>query len=124
MKAKQLRMKLTRNELAAYENFLGELQYTDLKLKRLYILLNTETDEKKRAEIAGRIKSYENFKETCDRVYNQLDESLQDIFKLRYSRGAGLLYEEIAERLHYSLRSIYRKRETILTLFAQEIGRL
>lgn len=70
----------------------------------------------------GRIKSYENFKECVERLRAMLDDELNLVFSLRWEYSSCKTWEEIADEIHVSIKSIYRKRERILTLFAREIG--
>lgn len=70
----------------------------------------------------GRIKSYENFKDSVERLRSILDDELNEVFKLRWEHSSCRTWEEIADTLHVSTKSIYRKRERILTLFALEMG--
>ncbi|HER9586248.1 TPA: transcriptional regulator, partial [Streptococcus pyogenes] len=72
----------------------------------------------------GKIKSYENFRESVDRVKALLDKELTEIFELRWGVGSNNTWEEIAYKIHTSRAGTYRKRDRILTLFAQEIGKL
>ena len=123
-KEKGYRMKLSRNELAAFDSWLGELQHTELKIQRLIILLSRTKNAEDREHLEQRIMSYENFTTTCTRVRDMLDDSLKQIFDLKYERGSNNTWEEIADIVFVSHRHIYRKRQTILELFAEEIGRL
>lgn len=72
----------------------------------------------------GRLNSYENFKASVVRMINTLDHELTDIFNLRWGVGSSNTWEEIAYKMHISRAGIYRKRERILTIFAEEIGKL
>lgn len=72
----------------------------------------------------GKIKSYENFRESVDRVKALLDDELNYIFDLRWGTGSNNTWEEIAYKIHTSRARTYRKRDRILTLFAQQIGKL
>lgn len=72
----------------------------------------------------GRIKSYENFKASVERLRNILDDELNEVFEMRWGNSSCRTWEEIAGELHVSIKSMYRKRERILILFAMEIGRI
>lgn len=124
VKDKGYRMKLSRNELAAFDCWLSEYQHTELKIQRLIILLSRTKDAKDREHLEQRIMSYENFTKTCNRVRDMLDDNLRQIFDLKFGRGSNNTWEEIADIVFVSHRHIYRKRQTILELFAEEIGRL
>ena len=49
-------------------------------------------------------------------------DEVKKVFYLRWSRGSVNTWEEIADMLHVSRKSIYRKRERILTIFADFRG--
>ncbi|HFI0606840.1 TPA: transcriptional regulator, partial [Streptococcus suis] len=53
-----------------------------------------------------------------------LDDELKRIFYLRWSLRSVNTWEEIAVMLNVSRKSIYRKRERILTIFADFRGDL
>lgn len=113
---------LNRNELKFLDSWLCERKYTQLRIEILAKQKFNSPDEEGNVKYAGRIKSYKNFIKTCNRVYNSLDKQLQEIFNLRYGDSTCLTWEEIAGRVFISERHIYRKREQILELFAEEIG--
>lgn len=114
--------KVKRNYLKFLDDWLSERRYTEFKIDMLQKKIINSNDEIEIIRYTGKIKSYTNFLETCDRLYEMMDEQLKEIFKLRYSRGSCLTWEEISDRIHVSQRNIYRKRERILELFAEEIG--
>lgn len=114
--------RLNRNELKFLDDWLSEWKYTQLKIDLLVKQNSNSVDEEENVKRAGKIESYRNFMKTCNRVYNSLDKQLQEIFTLRYGKSTCLTWEEIAGRVFVSERHIYRKRERILELFAEEIG--
>lgn len=114
--------RLNRNELKFLDDWLSEWKYTQLKIDLLVKQNSNSVDEEENVKRAGKIGSYRNFMKTCNRVYNSLDKQLQEIFTLRYGKSTCLTWEEIAGRVFVSERHIYRKRERILELFAEEIG--
>ena len=71
-----------------------------------------------------KIKSYENFQHSVEKTKSLLDEELSNIFELRWGIGSENTWEEIAYKIHSSRAGTYRKRDRILTIFAQQIGKL
>lgn len=62
------------------------------------------------------------FKDTVEALLEGLDEEQKKIFNLRWMNAASIFYytwEEIGEQLHFSRKTIYRKRRVILEKFAQ-----
>lgn len=72
----------------------------------------------------GQIASYENFRDRVLEVRSQLDDELNTIFDLRWGVGSKNTWQEIAVKMNISKTGIYRKREYILTLFGEQIGKL
>ncbi|MGT2683395.1 transcriptional regulator [Streptococcus porci] len=71
-----------------------------------------------------RINGLEQFRKAVEATLEALDDELKRIFYLRWSRSSVNSWEEIADMLHVSRKSIYRKRERILTIFADFRGDL
>ena len=69
-----------------------------------------------------RLIGLEHFKNAVEATLDALDDELKKVFYLRWSRGSVNTWEEIADKLHVSRKSIYRKRERILTIFADFRG--
>ena len=69
-----------------------------------------------------RIIGLEQFRSAIEVTLDALDDELKKIFYLRWSKGSVNTWEEIADMLHVSRKSIYRKRERILTIFADYRG--
>lgn len=69
-----------------------------------------------------RINGLEQLRSAIESTLDALDDELKKIFYLRWSRGSVNTWEEIADMLHVSRKSIYRKRERILTIFADFRG--
>ena len=69
-----------------------------------------------------RIIGLEQFKNAVEATLDTLDDELKKVFYLRWSRGSVNTWEEIADMMHVSRKSIYRKRERILTIFADFRG--
>ena len=69
-----------------------------------------------------RIIGLEQFKNAVEATLDTLDDELKQVFYLRWDKGSVKTWEEIADMLHVSKKSIYRKRERILTIFADFRG--
>jgi RinA family phage transcriptional activator len=69
-----------------------------------------------------RINGLEQLRSAIESTLDALDDELKKVFYLRWSRGSVNTWEEIADMLHVSRKSIYRKRERILTIFADFRG--
>ena len=69
-----------------------------------------------------RLIGLEHFKSAIEATLDALDDELKKVFYLRWSRASVNTWEEIADMLHVSRKSIYRKRERILTIFADFRG--
>ena len=69
-----------------------------------------------------RINGLEQLRNAIEATLEALDDELKKVFYLRWSRGSVNTWEEIADMLHVSRKSIYRKRERILTIFADFRG--
>ncbi|CRH92587.1 phage transcriptional regulator%2C RinA family [Chlamydia trachomatis] len=70
-----------------------------------------------------RIKSLESFQSAVKATLAQLDDELTRVFELRWGRGSLNTWEEIAEKIHTSRLNIYRKRQRILEIFADKMGK-
>jgi RinA family phage transcriptional activator len=71
-----------------------------------------------------RINGLEQFRKAIEATLEALDDELKTVFYLRWSISSEKTWEEIADALHVSRKSIYRKRERILTIFADFRGDL
>ncbi|HFI0067408.1 TPA: transcriptional regulator [Streptococcus suis] len=71
-----------------------------------------------------RINGLEQFRKAVEATIGSLDDELKRIFYLRWSIRSVNTWEEIAVMLNVSRKSIYRKRERILTIFADFRGDL
>lgn len=71
-----------------------------------------------------RINGLEQLRKAIESTIEALDDELKKVFYLRWSRGSVNSWEEIADMMHVSRKSIYRKRERILTIFADYRGDL
>lgn len=71
-----------------------------------------------------RINGLEQFRKAVEATIESLDDELKRIFYLRWSIRSVYTWEEIAVMLNVSRKSIYRKRERILTIFADFRGDL
>ncbi|ANM47466.1 DUF722 domain-containing protein [Streptococcus suis] len=71
-----------------------------------------------------RINGLEQFRKAVEATIESLDDELKRIFYLRWSIRSVNTWEEIAVMLNVSRKSIYRKRERILTIFADFRGDL
>ena len=71
-----------------------------------------------------RINGLEQYRKAVEATIESLDDELKKIFYLRWSIRSVNTWEEIACMLNVSRKSIYRKRERILTIFADFRGDL
>lgn len=71
-----------------------------------------------------RIQYLENLKAEVDTCYSLLTEEQRWIFDLRWLKGEANTWEEIAFKLPCSTKSIYRKREKILEVYAKIKGKI
>ena len=133
--------KLSEVELRSLDLKLFEYQQIDRKIsiRKLEILTETSND----CNIGGgksntisrptenivarwssdvRINGLEQLKNAIDATLEALDDDLEKVFYLRWSKGSVNTWEEIADMMHVSRKSIYRKRERILTIFADFRG--
>ena len=69
-----------------------------------------------------RLKSLYAQKEAIECTLDTLDEELTRIFWLRWSRGSKKTWEEIAYEIPCDKSTIYRKRERILEIMADNYG--
>ncbi|MCK1187789.1 transcriptional regulator [Streptococcus uberis] len=135
--------KLSNSQLKAFDEWLFDYRDIDRKiaLRKLEIQTPVSTDvnvgggksslvSRKTEDVVAKwssdwqIASYERFKGSVERTLLQLDDELKEIFNLRWGIGSSNTWEEIAPKIHTSIKGVYRKREHILTLFAQQIGKL
>lgn len=135
-------MKLTNAQLKAFDEWLFDYQVVDKKIaeRKLEIQTQHEYDDNvgggRSSNIAkvteelvvkwncdGRIKALESFKKAVQETFDVLDDELKSIFNLRWGIGSCNTWEEISCKTHISRPQVYRKRERILTLFAEKIGK-
>lgn len=135
--------KLSNSQLKAFDEWLFD--YRDIERKIALRKLELQTPVNTDINIGGsksnivsretenivvkwssdwQIASYERFKGSVDRVIDQLDDGLKEVFNYRWGVGSSNTWEEIAPKIHTSTKSVYRKREHILTIFAKQIGKL
>ena len=134
-------VKLSEVELRALDLKLFDYQQIDKKIAIRKLEIETETSND--CNIGGgktniisrpqerlvirwssdvRLIGLEHFKNAVEATLDALDDELKKVFYLRWSRGSVNTWEEIADMLHVSRKSIYRKRERILTIFADFRG--
>lgn len=103
----RLQIEITSQELASLE---------DLKAGQLYDTTKKalETALNKTAEIIENCKSYNA---TIDKLIDQLPEDLAELMKLRFFDNKS--WEEIEKQLHYSARSIFKKRSQAIELIVK-----
>lgn len=135
-------MKLTNAQLKAFDEWLFDYHSVDKKIaeRKLEIQTQREYDEnvgggrssnisKVTEELVikwsrdGRIKALESFKKAVQETFNMLDDELQTIFNLRWGIGSCNTWEEISHKTHISKTNIYLKRERILSIFAEKMGK-
>lgn len=69
-----------------------------------------------------RLQALYSFKKAVDTTKSKLDKELTSIFDLRWGVGSCNTWEEIAHKVGYNKKYIYRKRNHILKIFAEKIG--
>lgn len=67
------------------------------------------------------LRNLELFKETVETFMKELTVEQRDIFELRWGQSC-LDWEEIAEKMHISTATVYRKRNNILETYARTKG--
>lgn len=72
----------------------------------------------------SRIQYLETLKKNVERCYKGLTSEQQKIFELRWLLNEANTWEEIAEKVFCSVKSIYRKREKILEEYARVKGKI
>lgn len=112
------------NDLKTLDRWVSELPYTERKIENCRRKLDKATTQLEKDRINARIKSYENFIETCDRVRGKLSKLQREAYDVRYTTIQLQTWIEVAHDLHISERQAYRIRHSILALFAEEIGML
>ncbi|HFI0454415.1 TPA: transcriptional regulator [Streptococcus suis] len=135
--------KLSDVELRALDAKLFDYQQIDKKIAIRKLEIQTETSNDynvggSRANIVSkptetlvarwssdtRINGLEQFRKAVEATLELLDDELKRIFYLRWSIRSVNTWEEIAVMLNVSRKSVYRKRERILTIFADFRGDL
>lgn len=71
-----------------------------------------------------RIIYLEQLKSDVERFKACLTEEQKDIFYYRWEANEGNTWEEVGEKIHCSIKTIYRKREKILEKYAMFKGEL
>ena len=69
-----------------------------------------------------RLNSLYAQKYAVESTLNVLDADMTKIFWLRWSRGSVNTWDAIAGKMHMSIKTIYRKRQRILEIFADFYG--
>ena len=69
-----------------------------------------------------RLNSLYAQKHAVESTLSTLDEDMTQIFWLRWSRGSVNTWDAIAGKMHMSIKTIYRKRQCILEIFADFYG--
>ena len=134
-------VKLSEVELRALDLKLFEYQQIDRKIAIRKVEIQTETSNDcniggGKANIVSkptetliarwssdvRLIGLEHFRSAIEETIDALDDELKEVFYQRWSRGSVNTWEEIADMLHFSRKSIYRKRERILTIIADFRG--
>ncbi|MBF0778166.1 transcriptional regulator [Streptococcus cuniculi] len=134
--------RLTKAQLKAFDEWLFE--YCDCEKKIAIRKLELQSKENSDKNIGGsrsgaiskptesiavkwaddeRIKSLESFQSAVKATLAQLDDELTRVFELRWGRGSLNTWEEIAEKIQTSTKGIYRKRQRILEIFADKMGK-
>lgn len=133
-------MRITETDLNALDNKL--LRYSSINREIAMRREELQYPHKEVAKVGGRgnsisrptetavikfdsdvkLRNLELFKETVETLLKELDEEQKQIFHLRWMNATSIFYytwEEIGEQLHFSRKTIYRKRRVILEKFAQ-----
>ncbi|WP_307975930.1 transcriptional regulator [uncultured Streptococcus sp.] len=69
-----------------------------------------------------RLNSLYAQKYAVENTLNMLDDDMERIFWLRWARGSVNTWDGIAGKMHMSIKTIYRKRQRILEIFADFYG--
>ena len=69
-----------------------------------------------------RIMHLRQFQKDAESCMQALTDAQREIFNLRWLNNDSMSWEEIACDLHYSKKTIYRKRERILEIYATSKG--
>ena len=69
-----------------------------------------------------RLNSLYAQKNAVENTLNMLDDDMERIFWLRWARGSVNTWDAIAGKMHMSIKTIYRKRQRILEIFADFYG--
>ena len=72
----------------------------------------------------ARIQYLEKLKCDVEKLYANATKEQQSIIENRWLLGDANTWEEIAYKLHFSVKSMYRKREVILENYARIKGKL
>lgn len=71
-----------------------------------------------------RIQYLEELRSKVENCYEQLTSEQKTIFDYRWILGESNTWEEIAVKMHFSEKSMYRKREKILEKYAKVKGKM
>lgn len=71
-----------------------------------------------------RIQYLEKLKKDVETCYKQLTDEQQRIFECRWLLDESNTWEEVANKVYCSTKSIYRKREKILEKYAKVKGKM
>ena len=71
-----------------------------------------------------RIQYLERLRSDVEKCYNNLTKEQRVIFEMRWILNESNTWEEIAGKMHFSVKSIYRKREKILEKYAIVKGKM
>lgn len=72
----------------------------------------------------SRLQYLEDLRQNVENCRQRLTTEQQRIFDLRWIDNEANTWEEIAGKIHCSIKSIYRKREKILEAYAKEKGKM
>lgn len=70
------------------------------------------------------IKYYSTLKDNIDTVYRSMTPEQQEICRLKFWSGDYYSWNDLADKLHYSSKTIYNKRYKILEKLAKQMGLL
>lgn len=137
------RYRLSRKALENLDDRLFNYREIDIKINRRKFEL--EHDKKPSLNIGGgksgkisspvedivikwdedsQLNSMYAFKSAVNKVIEKLNEEMLEIFMARWLDENEPTWEEIAEKLYISRRTVYRKRQIILELFDKYSGEL
>lgn len=116
---KNIERRITLRKFELQENNKRDL---NASIKQVNNISNTVESLVLKWDSDPKIKALEHFKNAVIETLKELDEEMKNIFVLRWQSNKRYTWDEIAEKHYISLASVYRRREAIASLFAENIG--